>query len=469
MSLAPSEIWGEFRRHKTGIAGLILLAALVVTSIVAVVTIPLETFQQWQNPAQWIDNPKSAMPAWVNNFMAVKLPEHQIIKVPDVIEGTEDGIRTISHRFVFNYNYDTFLDDFMVNYVVRYQTTSPLVQLFIERPDGVEIELLRTAPPTPYGGSYTHTETIFSTNDAIKKGARSILHMYEYKMEDSQPEMTLFADTEEFKVLKGTYTITLKFFLFDDSFRSDDSFPSDDRDQVISSELLLGGKVYGLLGTDELRRDLAVGIIWGTPIALFIGISVSSIAVMIGLIYGIISGYKGKGTDEVMMRANDVVYALPVLPILILLSVTVGKSIFLIVGFLIIFGWVAIAKISRSMALQIKNLQYIEAAQLMGQSSARIIFKHIFPQLLPYAFAVIAISVPAAIITEAGLSFLGLGDPTLPTWGQILHDANVFGAAARGLWWWIMPPGIMISVTGLAFVLIGTALDSIVNPKMKKL
>ncbi|MGH9910659.1 MAG: ABC transporter permease, partial [Nitrososphaerales archaeon] len=305
--------------------------------------------------------------------------------------------------------------------------------------------------------SYTHKGTIFSTDSAIKNSVRNNLQIYKFPIDESQPQVTLFSDLQELKVLKGTYTITATFFLFDS------------KDNVISSELLLGGKVYGLLGTDELRRDLAVVIVWGTPIALFIGISVSSISVIIGLIYGIISGYKGRGTDEVMMRANDVVYALPALPILILLAVTVGKSIFLIVGYLIIFGWVAIAKISRSMALQIKNLQYIEAAQLMGQSSTRIIFKHILPQLLPFAFAIIGISVPAAIITEAGLSFLGLGDPTMPTWGQLLHDANTFGAAARGLWWWIVPPGIMIAITGLAFVLIGTALDSIVNPKMKKM
>jgi peptide/nickel transport system permease protein len=457
MSLAYSEIWKEFRRYKTGIAGLIILAALAVASIVAVVTIPLETFQQWQNPAQWTNNPKAAMPAWMNNFMATKLPEHKIIKDPDVIEMNEDGIRMISYRFVFDYNYDTFLNDFMLNYVVQYHTTPPLLQFSLERPDGNKIDMLRTSLPTPQSGSYTHTGTIFSTDGAIKNSVRNTLHMYDYAIDESEPQVTLFADLQEEKVLKGTYTMTAMFFLFDD------------RDQVTSSEILLGGKVYGLLGTDELRRDLAVGVMWGTPIALFIGISVSSISVIIGLIYGIISGYKGRGTDEAMMRANDVVYALPALPILILLAVTVGKNIFLIVGYLIIFGWVAIAKIARSMALQIKNLQYIEAAQLMGQSSTRIIFKHIFPQLLPYAFAVIAISVPAAIITEAGLSFLGLGDPTLPTWGQILHDANVFGAAARGLWWWIVPPGLMIAVTGLAFVLIGTALDSIVNPKMKKI
>jgi peptide/nickel transport system permease protein len=457
MSLAYAEIWREFKRSRTGLAGLIVLAALIVTSIVAVATIPIETFQQWQNPAQWTNNPKTAMPAWMNNFFATKLPEHQILRDPEVIETSEGGLRTVSHKFTFNYNYDAFLNDFMLNYEVMYHATPPLLQFLIERPDGNKIEMLRTSLPSPQGDSYTHKATIFSTDSAIKNSIRNILNMYDYPIDESQPQVTLFSDLHEQKVLKGTYTVTATFFLFDE------------RDQVLDSNLLLGGKVYGLLGTDELRRDLAIGVMWGTPIALFIGISVSSISVIIGLIYGIISGYKGRGTDEVMMRANDVVYALPALPILILLAVTIGKNILLIVGYLIVFGWVAIAKVARSMSLQIKNLQYIEAAQLMGESSTRIIFKHIFPQLLPYAFAVIAISVPAAIITEAGLSFLGLGDPTLPTWGQILHDANIFGAASRGLWWWIVPPGIMIAITGLAFVLIGTALDSIVNPKMKKI
>jgi len=159
---------------------------------------------------------------------------------------------------------------------------------------------------------------------------------------------------------------------------------------------------------------------------------------------------------------------MPALPLLIILAVTIGNSIFLIVGFLVLFGWVGIAKVSRSMALQIKTLQYVEAAKIMGQKDYKIIFKHMIPQLLPYAFASIAISVPAAITTEAGLSFLGLGDPTFPTWGQILHDANTYGAAARGLWWWILPPGIMIAVTGLAFVFIGHAMDVVVNPRLKR-
>jgi peptide/nickel transport system permease protein len=238
--------------------------------------------------------------------------------------------------------------------------------------------------------------------------------------------------------------------------------------EILESKMILGGKAFGLMGTDELRRDLAIGLLWGTPLALFIGISVSIGSVVVGLIYGVYSGYKGKKTDEAMMRFNDVIYALPALPFLIILAVTISNSIFLMIGFLMIFSWVGIAKVSRSMSLQIKTRQYVEAAKIMGQKDSKIIFKHIIPQLLPYAFASIAISVPAAITTEAGLSFLGLGDPSFPTWGQILHDANIYGAAAQGFWWWIVPPGILIAITGLAFVFIGNALDVIINPKLKR-
>jgi peptide/nickel transport system permease protein len=237
---------------------------------------------------------------------------------------------------------------------------------------------------------------------------------------------------------------------------------------IVKSNFIIGGKAYGIMGTDELRRDLAVGLLWGTPLALFIGIAVAIGSVVMGLVYGVYAGYKGKTTDEAMMRFNDVIYALPALPFLIILAVTISNSIFLMIGFLTIFGWVGIAKVSRSMSLQIKTKGYIEASKMMGQKNSKIIFKHILPQLLPYAFASIAISVPAAITTEAGLSFLGLGDPSFPTWGQILHDANTHGAAARGLWWWIMPPGLMIALTGLAFVFVGNALDAIVNPKLKR-
>ncbi|MDW0143247.1 MAG: ABC transporter permease, partial [Nitrososphaeraceae archaeon] len=168
------------------------------------------------------------------------------------------------------------------------------------------------------------------------------------------------------------------------------------------------------------------------------------------------------------MRVNDIFYALPTLPLLILLTIIYGSNIFLIIGFLLIFSWMGTAKVIRSIALQMRNFQYVEAAKLMGQSDLKVIFKHIIPQLLPLTFASVAIAVPAAILTEAALSFLGLGDPSLPTWGQLLHEANTADAASRGIWWWIVPPGLMIALTALAFFLIGNTLDAIANPLRNK-
>jgi peptide/nickel transport system permease protein len=125
------------------------------------------------------------------------------------------------------------------------------------------------------------------------------------------------------------------------------------------------------------------------------------------------------------------------------------------------------AKIGRSLALQIKNLPYVEAAKLMGESDFKIIRKHVIPQLIPIAFASIAISVPTAILGEAALSFLGLGDPVIPTWGRILHDAQEAGAITNGVWWWTLIPGFMIALTGAAFVLIGNSLNAIVDPRAR--
>jgi peptide/nickel transport system permease protein len=301
-----------------------------------------------------------------------------------------------------------------------------------------------------------HNEKIFSTDESIKKNLSLQYNQFDFSIDGSSAEDILFSESSEHRVMKGNYVFLVNLYGVQTS------------NSIEKSTLIIGGKAYGIMGTDELRRDLAVGLLWGTPLALFIGVAVAIGSVVMGLVYGVYAGYKGKTTDEAMMRFNDVIYALPALPFLIILAVTISNSIFLMIGFLTIFGWVGIAKVSRSMSLQIKTKGYIEASKMMGQKNSIIIFKHILPQLLPYAFASIAISVPAAITTEAGLSFLGLGDPSFPTWGQILHDANTHGAAARGLWWWIMPPGLMIALTGLAFVFVGSALDAIVNPKLKR-
>ncbi len=437
-----------------GIAGIAILLILVSTSIVAIIAIPVETFQEWNNPSNWISNPKVAIPIWVNIFLTEKIPEHKILKEPNIEKITNTGIELTSHQFGLNFDYDGFPNDFIYEFSSEY-SGSPLLQMSVIRPDGIKIDLLTTS--LPYSNEKTtHSERIFSTDHAIKKNLSLQSENFEFKFERLSAEDIVFSKTHVNEPLKGNYIFSV------------DLYGVNSENQIYESKLIVGGKAFGIMGTDELRRDLAIGLLWGTPLALFIGLVVSIASVVAGLLYGVYAGYKGKKTDEVMMRFNDVIYALPALPFLIILSVTISNSIFVMVGFLMIFGWVGIAKVSRSMSLQIKTRGYVDAANMMGQKDSKIILKHIVPQLLPYAFASIAISVPAAITTEAGLSFLGLGDPTFPTWGQILHDANTFGAAARGMWWWIMPPGVMIAITGLAFVFIGNALDAIVNPKLKR-
>jgi len=451
-SVSSSEIKREFVKSKIGLIGIGILASLIILSMIAIITIPIDTFKQWNNPGSWISYPKTAVPAWVNYFTTEKIPEHLIMDKPTVIT-KEDIISLASHQFGIQYHYDDFPSDFIYEFNVEY-SGSQLLQISVIRPDQSEILLLSRS--LPYSDTkVVHHERIFSTDNSISKNIQIHFSEMGFHYQNISSENMIFANIDG-KVLKGDYLFLVNIYGVDEQVN------------IIDSKLILGGKAYGMMGTDELRRDLVVGLLWGTPLALFIGVSVAVGSVISGLIYGVYSGFKGKKTDEVMMRFNDVIYALPALPFLIILAVTISNSIFLLVGFLMIFGWVGIAKVSRSMSLQIKTRQYVVASQMMGQKNSKIVFKHIIPQLLPYAFASIAISVPAAITTEAGISFLGLGDPTFPTWGQILHDANTYGAAARGLWWWIAPPGIMIAITGLAFVFIGNALDAIVNPKLKK-
>ena len=453
-SVSSRDILLEFKRSKIGLVGIGILAILIGISISAIVFIPLETFQEWNNPGSWISFPKTSIPVWVNWFPIEKIPEHKILEPANTEFGREGDIVVSSHKFGMNFDYDDFPNDFIYEFSAQY-SGSPLLQFSVIRPDGVQFELLSTSLPFSPETTF-HDERIFSTDDAIKKKLSLQDESFNFSIDGFSPEDVVFSKLESHEVLKGDYIFLVNLY-----GANNDAL-------IIDSKLIVGGKAFGVMGTDELRRDLAVGLIWGTPLALFIGIAVAIGSVVMGLVYGVYAGYKGKFTDEAMMRFNDVIYALPALPFLIILAVTISNSIFLMIGFLMIFGWVGVAKVSRSMALQIKTRGYVEASKMMGQKNSKVILKHILPQLLPYAFASIAISVPAAITTEAGLSFLGLGDPTFPTWGQILHDANDHGAAARGLWWWIVPPGVMIAITGLAFVFIGNALDAIVNPKLKR-
>lgn len=453
-SITAGDVWREFRTSHMGMTGIIILSGLILMSLLTITLIPLDTFREWTNPGNWLAYPKTALPAWVNIFLAEDMPEHMILGSTSSEYADRGGIYLYTETFEIDYTYEDFPGGFIYEYAAGYRG-APLLEMTVLRPDGLTMGVL-SKPLPPSRADTMHSERIFSTDSSIHKNLVLESGTFGFETDFLAAESIIFSDAQDGEPLQGRYTFTISLY------------GNEPGGTIQNSTLVIDGKVFGIMGTDELRRDLVVGLLWGTPLALFIGLAVSIGSVVTGLIYGVYAGYRGKMTDESMMRFNDIIYALPALPFLVILAVTISNSIFLMVGFLMIFGWVGIAKVSRSMALQIKTRGYVEAAKMMGQRDSVIIFRHMIPQLLPYAFASIAISVPAAITTEAGLSFLGLGDPLFPTWGSILYDANTYGAAARGLWWWIVPPGMMIALTGLAFVFIGNALDAIVNPRLRR-
>jgi len=135
---------------------------------------------------------------------------------------------------------------------------------------------------------------------------------------------------------------------------------------------------------------------------------------------------------------------------------------------IVIFGWVTVARVIRSQVLSIKQSLYVESAVAIGASSFRIMFKHIMPNIIGLMIAYMALNVAGAVYTEAGLSFLGLGDPIAPSWGKMLHYAQVYGAFTRGLWWWMLVPGLCIMSVSLATALIGNTIIELTNPKRIK-
>ena len=232
-------------------------------------------------------------------------------------------------------------------------------------------------------------------------------------------------------------------------------------------DLRLYGRNFGLLGTDNSGRDIFTQLLYGTRISLLVGLLASLISVSLGLIIGLVAAYMGRLVDEGLMRFTDMFLVLPELPLLLVIVAVMGASIWniiLIIGFL---GWMGFARTVRSQALSLKERPFVEAAKALGSGRTHIITRHILPNVMNLVYVTLAITVPGAIMSEAYISFLGLYDPYIMTWGRMFHDASeVTGGYAK--WWWTIPPGLCIAIISISFVLIGYALDEILNPKLRE-
>ncbi len=224
------------------------------------------------------------------------------------------------------------------------------------------------------------------------------------------------------------------------------------------------GNLY-IWGTDNQGRDILSQFIWGSRIALFVGFAAALLSVGIGTTVGLVSAYVGRKTDVVLMRATDVILVLPGLPLLIILAAVLGASITSIILVIALLGWPGIARVIRSQVLSLKERPYIQSARVTGASHLRVMFRHIAPNILPLVFLYMTFAVSGAIFLEAALSFLGLGDITVPSWGTML--STVQQSDLIRAYWWLLPPGLGITVLSLAFFLTGRAVEEIIHPRLR--
>jgi ABC-type dipeptide/oligopeptide/nickel transport system permease subunit len=227
------------------------------------------------------------------------------------------------------------------------------------------------------------------------------------------------------------------------------------------------GNSFGILGTDQHGRDILTQLLYGARISLLVGILSAVFSTAVGLIVGLVAGYMGKFVDQILMRFTDMLLVIPDTPLYIVLMAVLRPSIWNLILLITVIGWTGFARIVRSQVLSLRERPFIEAAKAVGAGKFRIILRHITPNVMNLVYVTLATSVPYAIVSEAWLSWLGLYDPTVMTWGRMLHDAQ---SAALGIkmWWWIIPPGITIALISLSFILLGYALDEILNPKLRK-
>ena len=240
--------------------------------------------------------------------------------------------------------------------------------------------------------------------------------------------------------------------------------------RTISGPALIPPGQGHLMGTDELGVDLWAQICHGARISLLIGLGTALTAGLGGGLAGILAGYVGGRVDTLLMRLVDIIMVLPDLPVMIVLAAFFGPSLFTIVLVLSCFSWVHTARIVRSRILSLKKRQYIQAAALCGAGPWYLIRRHFLPEVFPLAAVSMIRLTGRAIVAEAGLSFLGLGDPTSRSWGLILHHATSFpGIYYTRFWmWWLLFPWLALTLMVVSLALVGRDMEAIADPRLGK-
>jgi peptide/nickel transport system permease protein len=238
------------------------------------------------------------------------------------------------------------------------------------------------------------------------------------------------------------------------------------RVEVTPDDILAPPDAQHWLGRDDAGKDVLSLLIYGARVSLVVGFTASFMSMIIGTSVGLIAGYHGGRVGNALMRLVDMLMVIPELPLMLVIIAVMGRglaNIILVIGLL---GWTYTARLVRSQVLSVKERQFILRGRSLGASHRLLILRHIFPQVLPLVIAQAVLDISVAILAESTLAFLGLGDPTLISWGSMLNFAFE-RAVSRQAWWFLVPPGLAIVWVSLSLVLIGNTLDQIVNPRLR--
>lgn len=437
-------ILAELVRSPSAFAGLAFIIVLTCVSVATVAGIPYqEATRLWGRDAQvWANTPNNAPPAWVNLFRENDMPETIVL---DSRDGTAaKSIRQVSATateiviaFPFDYPYEDYPEDVSVRFSARYAEKRPFVALIWVTPDGVEDEIASfSAPPEGYTYHMARDETLL----------RQVSDGYLGKAFYMEPAAAvLFPEP-------GRYELRARAIFFEP-------------DVDLDAEFVLGGRVYGLAGTDSNRRDLMLALLWGTPIALafgFIGAIGTSLSTML---IAAISTWFGGRVDSVLQRITEMNMILPFFPLAMMVFLMYSSSLWVMLAVAILFNIFGSGiKTYRALFLQIKQAPYIEAARAYGASDWRIIFRYLIPRVAVLLIPQLIFLVPTYVFLEPALASVGITDPYLPSWGKLVVESFtgiVQGDAYKAV------PALVLVLTGYSFAAVGFALERIARSRLQ--